>query len=117
MNEIQISCCDYDEKLEKWFKKKISGLEFENLFFYKKDLSLIKKENIKKIKIIDCLVENEIKFSNNLKPIIKIEEKTIEYELKNISLFELGKNLIMLFFHFLFDQQPLLFYNFFFLLL
>ena len=105
MNEIQISCCDYDEKLENIcikikeyenlndLRKKFAEMEFENLFFYKKDLSLIKKEDEKKIKIIDCLVENGIKFSINLKPIIKIEEKNIEFELNNISLFELRKNL------------------------
>jgi hypothetical protein len=88
MNEIQISCCDYDEKLENIcikikeyenlndLRKKFSEIEmeFENLFFYRKDLSLIKKENEKKIKIIDCLVENKIKFSINLKLIIKIEQ-------------------------------------------
>ncbi len=105
MKEIQISLCDYDEKLENIcikikenenlndLRKKFAEMEFENLFFYKKDLSLIKKEDEKKMKIIDCLVENGIKFSINLKPIIKIEEKTIEYELNNISLFELRKNL------------------------
>ena len=39
------------------------------------------------------MVENKIKFSINLKLIIKIEEKNIEFELNNISLFELRKNL------------------------
>ena len=105
MKEIQISCCDYDEKLENIcikikenenlndLRKKFVDMEFENLFFYKKDLSLIENKDEKNIKIIDCLVENEIKFSINLKLIIKIEEKTIEYDLNNISLFKLRKNL------------------------
>ena len=105
MKEIKISCCDYDEKLENIcikikenenlndLRKKFVNMEFENLFFYKKDLSLIENKDEKNIKIIDCLVENEIKFSINLKLIIKIEEKTIEYELNNISLFKLRKNL------------------------
>ncbi len=105
MDEILISCCDFDEKLEnicfkikenenlydlrKKFEKEI---EFKNLFFYTKDLNLIKKEE-KKIKIIDCLNENKLKFSINLKLIIKIEKKNLECELKNFTLFELRKKL------------------------
>ena len=107
MTEIQISCCDFEENydkicvkikenenindLRKIFQK---DLKFENLFFHKKDLTLINKEDEKEIKIIDCLNKNEIKYSINLKLIIKIEnKKTIEYEFENLSLFDLRKKL------------------------
>ena len=107
MTEILISCCDFEEKFEKICVKikenenindlrKIfeKNMKCENLFFYKKDLTLINKEKEKNIKIIDCLNENGIKFSINLKLIIKIEnKKIIEYDLENLSLFELRKKL------------------------
>ena len=107
MKEIQISGCDLEEKIEKICVKikenenindlrKIfeKNMKLENLFFYKKDLTLINKEKEKNIKIIDCLNENEIKFSINLKLIIKIEnKKNIEYDLENLSLFELRNKL------------------------
>ena len=108
MKDIQISCCDNDNKintfclkikenenlndLRKQFEKSIA---FKNLFFYSKDSNLIKNEEEKNIKIVDCLKESEIKFSINLKLIINIEETKIinKYLLNNISLFELRKNL------------------------
>ena len=105
MDEFYITCCDYDEKLVNiCFKikkdEKLSDLknkfenimEFKNLFFYSKDSNLIIKGE-EKIKITDCLNEDKIKFSINLKLNIKIEEETIEHELKNISLSELRNEL------------------------
>jgi hypothetical protein len=80
MKDIQISCCDNDNKintfclkikenenlndLRKQFEKSIA---FKNLFFYSKDSNLIKNEEEKNIKIVECLKESEIKFSINLK--------------------------------------------------
>ena len=105
----EIICCEFDKKLENIIikikeyehlsdlRKKFEKMEYENLFFYKKDSSLIKnKDEEKNIKIIDCLIENEIKFSINLKLIITIEnenKKIIEYDFENSSLIELRKKL------------------------